>query len=140
MDKQTISYQKANLFKRLVADFIDTLCIVIIVFIAYIVIKDNDEYAPIVSAGCGLYYFFTKDGFSNGQSIGKQIMGLMVVNLATNLPCTTNISFLRQIILLMALPVEIVMLFTQKQRRRLGDFAAKTQVIEATEYEKQKRT
>ena len=88
-----------------------------------------------------IYYGFIKDGREGGQSIGKKLLNLMVVNVTTNRPCTERESFLRQLDLcfLMAIPVlgwlvEPIVMIASKDGRRLGDRAAGTQVIEASEY------
>jgi uncharacterized RDD family membrane protein YckC len=87
-----------------------------------------------------IWYAFTKDGRAGGQSIGKKAMGLMVVHLPTNLPCTTRQSALRYLILvgLGLIPyvgwlVEPIVTLVAAGGRRLGDTVAGTQVIAAAE-------
>lgn len=87
--------------------------------------------------GWGLYYGFCKDGMRGGQSYGKKLNGLMVVNLTTNLPCKKGGSILRA--LSWCIPyvggvIEIVMILASDKGRRLGDRFAGTQVIEASQY------
>lgn len=86
-----------------------------------------------------LYYSFTKDGRPGGQSIGKKAMGLMVVHLQSGQPCSSSQSALRFLVMfLLSLVlgagwlVELIVLLIEPGGRRLGDFAAGTQVIEAT--------
>jgi len=88
-----------------------------------------------------ILYGFTKDGRKGGQSIGKELLDLMVVNITTNRPCTQGESALRQLDLcfLQMIPivgwlVEPIVMLVSKDGRRLGDRAAKTQVIEVSEY------
>jgi len=85
-----------------------------------------------------LFYSFTKDGRPGGQSIGKKAMGLMVVHLQSNQPCSRSQSALRFLVMfLLSLVlgagwlVELIVLLIEPGGRRLGDFAAGTQVIEA---------
>jgi uncharacterized RDD family membrane protein YckC len=85
-----------------------------------------------------LVYSFTKDGRPGGQSIGKKMMGLMVVHLQSNQPCSTSqsalrflVMFLLSLILGAGWLVELIVLLVEPGGRRLGDFAAGTQVIEA---------
>lgn len=81
-------------------------------------------------------YYFTKDGFNGGQSYGKKLTGLKVLNIVTNRGCEKNSSFLRTFILVFLSIVEGFYAMIQNEGRRLGDFAAKTQVIEIeTNYE-----
>jgi uncharacterized RDD family membrane protein YckC len=86
-----------------------------------------------------LFYSFTKDGRPGGQSIGKKAMGLMVVHLQSNQPCSRSQSALRFLVMfLLSLVlgagwlVELIVLLIEPGGRRLGDFAAGTQVIEAS--------
>jgi len=88
-----------------------------------------------------LYYSFTKDGRPGGQSIGKRTMRLMVVHLPTNRPCTTAQSALRAMVLLVLqlVPyvgwlVEPIAVLAVAGGRRLGDQAAGTQVILASDW------
>ena len=85
----------------------------------------------------GLYYGFCKDGMYGGQSYGKKLNGLMVVNLTTNQPCKKGGSILRA--LSWCIPyvggiIEIVMILASDKGRRLGDRFAGTQVIEVSQY------
>jgi len=85
-----------------------------------------------------LLYSFTKDGRPGGQSIGKKMMGLMVVHLQSNQPCSRGQSALRFLVMFLlglilgaGWLVELIVLLIEPGGRRLGDFAAGTQVIEA---------
>jgi len=87
------------------------------------------------------YYAFTKDGRPGGQSIGKKMMGLMVVHLESNQPCSRGQSALRYLVmfLLNLVPylgwlIEPIVLLSAAGGRRLGDSAAGTQVILAADY------
>ena len=87
--------------------------------------------------GWGLYYGFCKDGMCGGQSYGKKLNGLMVVDLTTNLPCKKGGSILRA--LSWCIPyvgglIEIVMILASDKGRRLGDRFGGTQVIEVSQY------
>ena len=83
-----------------------------------------------------IYYSFCKDGFKGGASWGKRICGLRVVHLDTNQRCTKGRSLLRQVIYLLNVYgvltlVDIIMVFANSRRRRLGDYVAGTMVIPA---------
>lgn len=90
-----------------------------------------------------LYYSFAKDGREGGQSIGKGMVDLMVVNVKTNKPCSTGESALRALILILLNIVPLVGIFIEPvvaiaadDGRRLGDRAADTQVIRTSDYRK----
>jgi uncharacterized RDD family membrane protein YckC len=89
-----------------------------------------------------VYYGLTKDGRPNGQSIGKGMFGLMVVNVKTNQPCSRGESATRAfigglvgIVPLVGWLIEPAVATVRDDGRRLGDQAADTQVIAATTYE-----
>jgi len=89
----------------------------------------------------GFWYSFTKDGRPGGQSIGKKAMGLMVVHLPANLPCSMGQSALRHLVLigLNLIPyvgwlVEPIVTLSAEGGQRLGDKAAATQVIAVGDY------
>jgi uncharacterized RDD family membrane protein YckC len=88
-----------------------------------------------------LFYAFTKDGRPGGQSIGKKMMGLMVVHLPSNRPCDRGQSALRYLVmfLLNLVPyvgwlIEPMVLLSAAGGRRLGDTAAGTQVIKLSDF------
>ena len=102
----------------------------------------------LIGFGWALLYSLLRDGFGQGQSIGKKASGLMVVRLKDNLPCTKKDSLIRNIvavglgILLGWIPVlnffagfaEPIIAIIHQKGMRLGDIVAKTQVIVKNEY------
>jgi uncharacterized RDD family membrane protein YckC len=107
------------------------------VFILFIVLGALLFILPMI-------YSFIKDGLGKGQSIGKKAMGLMVVHLDDNTPCTKGRSALRQLIssLINIVPylniltmwIEPIMVLATEDGRKAADFAAHTQVIELQHY------
>jgi len=84
---------------------------------------------PMVWAmALGVFYLLFADGFKNGQSYAKRLMGIAVVNATTGEPCTFFASFLRNVCLLLLGPLDSVLIFDEG-RERLGDKIAKTIVI-----------
>lgn len=90
-----------------------------------------------------LYYSFTKDGWTGGQSVGKKAMDQMVVDVRTNQPCTVGQSALRALVLgvLNLIPglgwlIEPIVVLATENGRRLGDLAAGTQVIDVASYQR----
>jgi uncharacterized RDD family membrane protein YckC len=89
-----------------------------------------------------VYYGSTKDARANGQSIGKKLCGLMVVNVETGAPCGLGQSIGRALVhaLLNGIPfigwlIEPLAVVTTLDGRRFGDRAAGTQVIRLSAYE-----
>lgn len=88
-----------------------------------------------------LIYSLIKDGIGEGQSFGKRAVGLMVINVNTNAPCTKLNSVGRNILFSMisnipfiGLLLEIIMIFANTEGRKLSDLGAGTQVIDVNEY------
>jgi uncharacterized RDD family membrane protein YckC len=165
-------YPKANMGSRFVAMLLDGLigfalaipaiiCLVVGIVMAasngYTYDESGNSYRNPISAGfigfiiLGVFlmilpaiYGFIKDGLGKGQSIGKKVMGLMVVHLDDNTPCTKGRSALRQLIstLINIVPylnfltmwIEPIMVLATDDGRKAADFAAHTQVIELQHY------
>ncbi len=149
-------YPKADLGARFLARLLDAvffglLCIPALLCLLLAQNKENDNYSGTNS---GEYYLlaillyfipigydFAKDGLGRGQSWGKRICSLMVVNLNDNLSCNKGQSFIRNLIsgLFLIIPfvgwlVEPVMVLATPDGRKLGDKVANTQVIEIKFY------
>jgi len=148
-------YYKASLGNRFLALLLDSLifaglaipALVVLVF-AFITAYGNEEELAIALCVLGglltlvpIGFQLLKDGFGKGQSPGKKALKLMVIDLDTNMPCNKTKSFLRNLIILLLsiIPfvgglIEPLMVFTDKDGRRLGDRAANTMVIEKSDY------
>lgn len=90
---------------------------------------------PLVGALAGAAYLLTRDAlpFLDGQSIGKKVMKTRAVDM-NGQPLTENwqSSILRNILFLipfLSALLELIILVTSKDKLRLGDQWAKTQVI-----------
>lgn len=139
-----MNYPKASLGSRFLASLVDSLCASIPFLPGYIFvnIRSTQEIGGvlIIIALCwAIYYSFCKDGMPCGQSYGKKMNGLMVVNLTTNKPCTKGGSALRALGL--SIPyvggiIESILVLASGKGRRLGDIFAGTQVIELSEYKR----
>jgi uncharacterized RDD family membrane protein YckC len=145
-------YPRAPLWPRFVAALVDGLIgggpmmLALGLFAGFSggLLDSNASAAPLAALAVAgllwaLWYTFTKDGRAGGQSIGKRLMGLMVVHLPTSRPCTLAQSALRALVLvvlqmvpLVGVAIEPVALLVAADGRRLGDKAAGTQVILAS--------
>ena len=77
-----------------------------------------------------VFLFFLKDCF-NGESLGKRVMGIVVRDTFNHqLTPSYNRLFIRNIFLLI-LPIEFLILLTNKQKRRLGDSSMQTVVLKS---------
>ena len=74
------------------------------------------------------FYLIFADGMHDGLSLGKQWLGMRVVDATTGKPCTYWQSFLRNILLAILGPIDWIFIFGEKHQR-LGDKAAGTVVV-----------
>ncbi|ANQ52763.1 RDD family protein [Flammeovirga sp. MY04] len=146
------TYSKASLGNRFLASLLDGLITtgfaipsLIFYMIGMVKLQDyynSDEAIPLFILAGFLYlipltYSFIKDGIGKGQSWGKKAVGLMVVYLPQNAPCSLGQSFLRNLIMVLLglIPfigwlIEPIIVLASENGRRLGDKVANTQVIE----------
>jgi uncharacterized RDD family membrane protein YckC len=103
--------------------------------------SDSAGVLLVAGAVAAAAYNFVKDGLRGGQSLGKRAVGLMVVHLPTNRPCSIGQSAIRTLMLFVSnlLPIvgwliEPILVIATADRRRLGDRAASTQVINLADY------
>jgi uncharacterized RDD family membrane protein YckC len=149
--QQPGNYPKASLGNRFLAALLDGLIMtglaipaIIFYIIGIAMLSDYDSDGAILMFVVAIFlyfiplvYLFIKDGLGKGQSWGKKAVGLMVVHLPSNTPCTKGQSFLRSLIglLINMIPfigwlIEPIMVLATKDGRRLADQAANTQVID----------
>jgi uncharacterized RDD family membrane protein YckC len=149
----TTAYPKAPFDRRLLASLLDAAIVCAPLGVAAVLVAVA---AHVASAGIAIvagflagapalvwaaYYGFVKDGHGRGQSVGKKKLGLMVVHLPTNAPCSPSQSALRALVMCAtnAIPylgwlVEPIVALAAEGGRRLGDQAAGTQVIAVESY------
>jgi uncharacterized RDD family membrane protein YckC len=128
--------RRAGLLLRVAAKTID-----------FIVIAAVAEVIPRAGFFAGLVYLLLSDGFFDGRSIGKKLIKLRVVSVATQEPCTFRESVLRNstlaagyilwvvpfigwILSLCVAAIEFILILGSKEGMRLGDEIAKTVVTE----------
>ena len=141
------SYLPASRFKRLVATVIDAAISVGLTIPGTIVgvmgseignhgIEVTGISVAVMGGIAGLLYWFARDGRAGGQGLGKEAMGLMVVNLPENRPATVRESAVRSLMLpLLGWSVEPLMVLLGKGGRRVGDRLADTQVIRQSDFQ-----
>lgn len=143
-------YPKAGIGARLLASIIDSVVGIFMPIAASVIgiatahgkMNPVNVLLLISSIIWAFYYNFTKDGHDEGRSIGKRAMGLRVVNIKTNKPCSIGESSLRAVMLMVLNMVPLVgglveplAILIQRDGRRVGDMAAGTQVIDTKLYD-----
>ncbi|MFC1767756.1 trypsin-like peptidase domain-containing protein [Candidatus Margulisiibacteriota bacterium] len=80
-------------------------------------------------------YMLFKDSLYNGQSIMKKLLGLRVINYHSQIKCRWWQSLMRNILLFIPffVLIEVVVAFFNSEGRRLGDYLARTVVVDAEE-------
>ncbi len=130
---------KATFLERASAKFIDLAFALILASVL----------SPVGPAA-GLVYSLIDDGLMDGRSIGKWLVGIKVVDISTNKPCSIHKSILRNIpfgfaVLMFIIPViglflfifiglsvvavETYFLYTDMGSMRIGDTLADTIVV-----------
>ncbi len=114
---------------RFQGQFIDGFVSYIIGIIAFMLIDSfaSRDSAVYTGIALGLVYFLFADGISSGQSIGKKLLKLQVLNKSTLQPCSYFESFLRNVTFPLGI-FDWIFILT-KSSRRLGDYLASTIVI-----------
>lgn len=121
-------YAKADVRRRLVAATIDGLLVVTSCLLYW-----NMGYVSYLAAGGA--YLLLRDAI-RGQSVGKFLLGLVVISLETGRPSSLAGSVRRNLLLLLpganivAIFLEAGTLVRDPQGQRLGDRLAQTQVVE----------
>jgi hypothetical protein len=121
-------YAKVDVWKRLLAGFLDGVPAIA----AWLLYRKTGSVLGLAAAAL---YLLVRDGIS-GQSLGKLLVGLVVVNIRTGRFCSLKDSVLRNVFVLipganlMAVFLESITIVRDPQGQRLGDRLAQTQVIE----------
>jgi hypothetical protein len=121
-------YAKVDIRKRLLAAWVDGMP-ALAAWALY------SRTGSLSGAGVAVLYLLLRDSIG-GQSLGKLLVGLVVVNVRTGALCTWKESVLRNVFILIpganivAPFLEVITLIRDPQGQRLGDRLAQTQVIE----------
>jgi len=130
------SVRLANRGYRLIANFIDWVVTYAIFLGPYFVFDPTLKTLPpdalvILSFFGAPLYYLLNDGLPNGQSLGKKLFRIQVIDEKTGQPCRIGKSFLRNIPMVIPLVnlLDVLYIFGD-ERKRLGDHWAGTIVVE----------
>ncbi|MDF5731989.1 MAG: RDD family protein [Rhizonema sp. PD38] len=115
----------ASLAQRFFAQLIDSLIVIAIVILSVSILPES-----VVRVGVylSLFYLLFADAIKGGQSFGKQVMQISVVDATSKRPCTLIKSLIRNLSLAFLGIIDWVFIFS-RTRQRLGDRIANTIVI-----------
>jgi uncharacterized RDD family membrane protein YckC len=120
---------------RLVAQILDGFTALLLVLLGFVTMLVTGPDGPVaafsVIAGvlvATAYHLFC-DALPGGQSVGKELMGIIVVDARSGRPCSVGQSFVRNLLLAVFGFFDWIFIYGG-QRRRLGDMAAGTLVVQ----------
>lgn len=117
----------ASVGQRFTSQFVDGLVAFAVGIVFYLAAKTLK--LPLELAFVGwLLYLLLCDGFPGGQSLGKRFTRTAVVHVTTGQPCSYWQSCLRNLTLMLGM-IDAAFI-AGKQRRRLGDYLARTKVVQ----------
>ncbi|WP_426136428.1 RDD family protein [Pseudomonas sp. PWP3-1b2] len=130
-----IEYRKpanlAGLGRRLGGQWIDSLITLFLLFVvgraAEFVGVAPDAVAILAFGSAAAYYLFS-DAMPNGQSIGKKLLGMSVIDERSYLSCNLFQSFMRNVTTPILSILDWIFIFFGS-RKRLGDMLASTIVV-----------
>jgi len=137
------NYSKTDPTKRIVAFIVDALVYLVIYIFLFFWARVGDYFAWILAGG----YLLVKDGLHSGQSLGKKVFGLRVVNVDMKRPGDITdsvkrnliffipglfrfVPFLGSLIATVVFAIELYFIFNDVQGLRWGDNFARTMVVE----------
>lgn len=118
----------ASIGQRFTSQFVDGLVAIGVAVIFYLIAHALALPLGLVFVGY-LVYLLLCDGLPGGQSLGKRFTRIAVVHVSTERPCSYGQSCLRNIT--MVLGVIDAIFIVGKSRRRLGDYLARTKVVQS---------
>jgi uncharacterized RDD family membrane protein YckC len=121
----------ASRSNRLLGQIIDGVIGAGPLLVAAIFSSLSDTLGPIffiAAIAWSVFYYFFADGFTGGQSFGKRMLDMHVIDARARTPCGYGQSFVRNLLLAILGPIDWVFIFGERHQR-LGDMIAGTVVI-----------
>lgn len=125
------AYKLASPGRRYVGELIDSLISAIILMLFLSLGNSIGLYQDITGWSASLIaasYFLLSDGLPRGQSLGKKLLGISVIDSVTGENCSLKQSLFRNL-LSPLLGIIDAFFILGKKRQRIGDKLAKTVVI-----------
>ena len=113
--------------QRFTAQFIDSI-VTLLIFFPAVLASPAVRSLGVAGFLLAAAYLLLADGLPNGQSIGKRVLDIRVIDQRTRKPCTYLQSFVRNLLLALLGIFDWIFIFGRKHQR-LGDMAASTIVV-----------
>lgn len=116
---------------RFMGQLVDGVIAAVPLFGAVVLAAVHQEVGTTAAIGALLFaiaYYLFADALVNGQSWGKRMLGMAVVDATTGRPCRLWQSFVRNALLAVLGPIDWLFIFGGRHQR-LGDMAANTVVV-----------
>ncbi|WP_416236708.1 RDD family protein [Vibrio owensii] len=88
----------------------------------------SQDSSGLIAFSAAAFYFLLSDGFAQGQSLGKKLLGISVIDSVTGKSCSYPQSFFRNVLTPIIGMIDAIFILG-KRRQRLGDKLAKTVVV-----------
>ncbi|KLU98633.1 RDD family protein [Photobacterium aphoticum] len=117
--------------RRYVGQMLDAIVAFAIIFTLFAMgeaLALEQHHIDIMALGSGALYWIFADALPRGQSLGKRVLSMAVIDKDTGAYCSLWQSFLRNILTPIIGVIDAIFILGRK-RQRLGDLAANTIVI-----------
>lgn len=123
------AFRLAHPGKRFQGQFIDGIIAYSLGIAAFYSVDSfiDRDFSVLIGGVIGVLYFLLSDALPNGQSVGKKLLGIRVVDKEFHDSCTISQSLLRNITFPLGIFDWFFIFFGS--HRRLGDFFAHTIVV-----------
>jgi uncharacterized RDD family membrane protein YckC len=127
-------HRLASLGSRFIAQILDSMLgfvpLLAFVGLAFVLELDDIIKGWMVILGCAfiVVYLLFQDGMGRGQSWGKRMQSIAVVDQRTGEPCGYRQSLARNASMILLNVIDCIFIFG-RSRQRLGDMLAKTVVV-----------
>lgn len=139
LDEQSVEsfefapYMNAGIGSRWLAQLVDNIIALVILILSALVFSRfmGAGITTFVTMASYIGYILFNDALSNGQSFGKKLLKIRVIDRDTGNPCSPSQSFLRNITAFIPIVnlIDVLMLLFGENSFRLGDRIAKTAVV-----------
>jgi uncharacterized RDD family membrane protein YckC len=131
-DAAGVPLNLASLQDRVLAQILDTLLTFAPFIPSMIIARVWETGATISSVAAipiGLFYWLFADGLPGGQSFGKKLLGISVIDANTGRACDLGASCIRNVLLVLFGWLDVAFMLGGTRRQRLGDKVAQTFVV-----------